>query len=113
VRVFDGSMPGASGQGAAQSLLPMTGFTRDISDTGMAIIVASNPFSEHTPDVVGRRMRLMVDLPSGLVQVYATAVRCQPFGRKGKERELLIGVQIIEMSNHDWVNMVRYIRTLQ
>ena len=90
----------------------MTGFTRDICDTGMAIIVASNPFSGRNPDIVGRKMRLMVDLPSGLVQVHATAVRCQQLGGKGKEKEFLIGVHITEMSNHDWVNMVRYIRTL-
>ena len=90
----------------------MTGFTRDISDTGMAIVVASNPFGRRGPGTVGRKVRLMIDLPTGVVQIHATVVRCQPLGEKGKEKESLIGVQITEMNNYDWVNMVRYIHTL-
>lgn len=109
-RLFDVTPPS---EGGAPPLLPMAGFTRDISDTGMAIIVAANSLSGHYRDVAGRRLRIMVDFPSGLVQIHATAVRCQQLGEKGKEKEFLIGVHITEMSNHDWVNMVRYIRTLQ
>lgn len=111
VRLFDVSNREANTYGD-QALLPIAGMTRDLSETGLAIYVPSNPLRGDYPRVVGRLFRIVLDLPTGLVEIRATAVRCERCDRKEIKEAYLIALQITEMSDKDWTDLVRYIREL-
>ena len=110
--MFDALEPDAGGPGA-RPLLPMVGHTRDISETGLAIVVTSDSPGSHRDELIGRELRIVLDLPAGLTHLRGTVVRAQPLAAEDSEKGYLIGVRITEMNDKDWVYMVRYILKLQ
>jgi hypothetical protein len=99
-----------SGESRIQTI-PLVGFTRDISETGLALIVPSLRVGDRYLVDEGCTLRVvLLDLPAGEVEVYATPVRYEPL----KEPEIghLLGVQITEMSETDRERLLHYIKTL-
>lgn len=90
----------------------MVGYTRDISETGLAIVVTSDSLGGHHDDLVGRELRILLDLPDGLTQLLAIVVRGQAFEDDGRKSHL-IGVRITEMNDQAWTDMVRYILNIK
>lgn len=111
-RLFDAQMPDTGGP-AVLPLLPMVGHTRDISETGLAIVVTSDLPGSQRDAIIGRELRIVLDLPSGLTHVRGTVVRAQPLPAEESEKGYLIGVRITQMNDKDWVHMVRYIVKLR
>ncbi len=109
--MFDAPPPDAGP--AARPLLPMVGHTRDISETGMAIVVTSDSRVSQRDELIGRELRIVLDLPSGLTHLRGIVVRAQPLPAEEAEKGYLIGVRITEMNDKDWVHMVRYIVKLR
>lgn len=108
-RLFDAMAPDAAGHGAGP-LLPMVGHTRDISETGLAIVVTSDSLgSRRRDELVGRELRIVLDLPAGLTHLRGTIVRGQELAGDEGDKGYLIGVHITQMNDQDWVHMVRYI----
>ncbi|MFN2515475.1 MAG: PilZ domain-containing protein [Pyrinomonadaceae bacterium] len=110
-RLFDTTQPNSTGPGP-RPLLPMVGYTRDISETGLAIMVTSDSLGGHHDDLIGRELRILLDLPDGLTQLLGTVVRGQPIDDEGRKSHL-IGVRITQMDDQAWTDMVRYILNLQ
>jgi hypothetical protein len=110
--LFDAQAPDA-GEPAARPLLPMVGHTRDISETGLAIVVTSDLPGSQRDEIIGRELRIVLDLPSGLTHVRGTVVRAQLLPAEETEQGYLIGVRITQMNDKDWVHMVRYIVKLR
>ena len=100
-------------EGAPEHLLTLAGHTRDFSETGLAIIVSSLRVAGHELDVVGRAVRITLDLATGPVHMHAMVVRCEPLGERGAPKGYLIAVRITEMNDREWVRLVRYMHTLQ
>ena len=106
--------PGADAGGPrALPLLPMVGHTRDISETGLAIVVTSDSPGSPRDELVGRELQIVLDLPDGLTHLRCTVVRYKELAAEEGEEGYLIGVRITEMNDKDWVHMVRYILTFQ
>jgi c-di-GMP-binding flagellar brake protein YcgR len=94
-------------------LLPMVGHTRDISETGLAIVVTSDSPDSQRDELIGRELQIVIDLPDGLTHLRCTVVRLKELAAEDSEEGYLVGVRITEMNDKDWVHMVRYILTLQ
>jgi hypothetical protein len=96
------SLPGvrvhANGARRAPSL---EGFTRDVSATGLALILPAIRIGEHYLTGEGRILRITLEFPDGPLQLDATPVRYERLDESDPEKGYLVGVQIIEISDHD------------
>jgi hypothetical protein len=87
----------------------ITGETINLSETGLAVRVPSNQIGDRYLNVVGCMLRLTLELPAGTVQVRATPKWCQWSSSEGTARSFIIGLRITEMSDEEWVLLVRYV----
>lgn len=93
--------------------LKLAGYTQNISETGLALVVPSMQVGSQYFNVVGCRLRLILDLPDGAVEIHATPVRCGPVAEDKIEKGYLVGVRITQMHDHEWVRLVQYVRSLR
>jgi hypothetical protein len=82
--------------------------TLNLSETGLAVAVASNQIGDRYLNLVGSTVQLTLDLPAGTVQIRATPKWCDWSSDKNT-RSYLIGLRITEMSDEEWVLLVRYV----
>jgi hypothetical protein len=92
--------------------LRLVGRTRNISETGLAFIVPTLRIGDEFARVIGSRLHITLYLPSGRVRIQATPARYEQLSSSASERGYLIGVQITEMADDEWVRMVEYVRAL-
>lgn len=100
------------------SLLPaaLAGFTRNLSETGLSLVVMSSRFCERPFDYVGKGLRIMLELPTGKVRINAKLVRCEQLTDQAHQNSsmgYLISACITEMSDSEWVRLVQYVRMLR
>lgn len=88
------------------------GYTRDISETGLAILVTSLRIGDQYLNTVNCRLRVTLELPEGAVQIDATPVRCEQTIDEGLGRAFLIGLRIRRMDDSEWVRLVQYVSSL-
>ncbi|HEX8653228.1 MAG TPA: PilZ domain-containing protein [Pyrinomonadaceae bacterium] len=79
----------------------LEGFTRDVSATGLALILPAIRIGEHYLIGEGRNLRLRLELPTGAIQMDVTPVRYERLEEEQAEKGYLIGVLIAEMSDED------------
>lgn len=96
---------------ADNDVLLLTGYTHDISDSGLALIISEADMAALSMLDKPYRLRLMLTLPTGPVELSVTPVRHQPFG-PAEKAEFLVGTQISDMSGRDRVRFIEYIRDL-
>ena len=97
----------------AAHLWPLEGYTRDISETGVGLVVPSFRLGEHHLTDPHCTLRIvLLDLPIGQVEMRATPVRYQPLKEEGAEGYHLIGVRITAISDSDRARLVAYLQTL-
>lgn len=95
------------------SAKPLAGYTRNISETGLALFVPSLRLGDHYLNVVGRQLRIMLKLPTGTVRVHATLLRCTRLDGQDGVGGYLLSACISEMNDSEWVELVQYVRTLR
>jgi hypothetical protein len=98
---------------APTGTLRLVGHTRNISETGLAFIVPTLRIGDQFAHVIGSRLRIILYLPSGHVEIRATPVRYEQLPPEDPERGYLIGVRISEMADDEWVRVVEYVRSLR
>jgi hypothetical protein len=106
---FDGSIEGGDEAGRAQAAPEIGGETLNLSETGLAISVPSNQIGDRYLNVVGRTLRLTLELPAGTVRMRATPKWSQWSEEDLTARSFLVGLRITEMSDEEWVLLVRYV----
>jgi hypothetical protein len=102
--------------GSRDDALPSTlnGYTRDISETGLALIVPDIDIEEHHLTGSNSSLRVMLEFPGAPIVLDATPVRCQPLAPKGREKAgSLLCVRITQMSERDRASFTKYLRKLQ
>ena len=88
----------------------MRGLTRDLSETGLAVNLSSNHIGERYFNVVGCTLQITLELPDGPVQIRATPKWCRWLDEEqARRRSYLLGLRIIEMTDEEWVRLVRYV----
>jgi hypothetical protein len=98
-------------QDASESLR-LAGYTRDISATGLALIVPTIRIGGQYLTGENRTLAIVLKLPSGHVQIKATPVRYSPLDEDATDTGYLIGVQITDMSDEDRARFNAYLETL-
>ncbi len=98
--------------GARQSgqSLKLTGHTRDISTSGLALIVPAIHIGGNYITGEDRRLRIKLKLPSGPVEIEAKPVRYTPLEEDAADTGYLVGVQIERMSENDRARYEEYIQ---
>jgi hypothetical protein len=86
----------------------MRGETRNLSETGLAVSVPSNRLGNRYLNVVGCALDLTLELPAGTVRMHAALKWCDWFLGEGTT-SYQIGLRITEMSDEEWVRLVRYV----
>jgi CheY-like chemotaxis protein len=95
----------------SEDVLLLTSYTYDISDSGLALIITEKDMMALSDYAQTYKLRLMLTLPTGPMELTVTPVRTQRFGEV-EQREYLIGTQITDMSGRDRVLFMQYIRDL-
>jgi hypothetical protein len=102
------SLPGAS-----SDVEMLEGRTRDMRATGLSLVVPDIRIGQE--EIVGedRRLRVLLELPSGPVELEVEPVRYEPLDAEETEQGYLIGARITEISDSDCVRFVKYLRALR
>jgi hypothetical protein len=101
--------------GHRDEMLPSTinGYTRDISETGLALIVPDIQIDEHQLTISNCALRVTLEFPGAPIVLEATPVRSQSLALEGREKEgSLLCVRITQMSERDRASFTRYLRKL-
>jgi hypothetical protein len=85
----------------AQRLPMLEGYTRDVSESGLALILPTIRIGEHYLMGEGRTLRITLEFPTGPLQLDAVPVRYERLEENETEKGYLVGVQITEITDHD------------
>jgi hypothetical protein len=99
--------------GVAQYTPAMPGYLHDISKTGLSLIVPSVPLGSRYPIGVNYTLRIMVELPNGVVNIQATPVRYDRFEENRGERRHLIGARILQMTKSDRRRLIQHVQQVK
>lgn len=91
----------------------LAGHTRDMRATGLSLVVPDIRIGDQ--EIVGpdRTLRIVLELPSGPIEIQAAPVRYEQLDEKGTEQGYLVGARITEISDSDCVRFVKYLRSLR
>ncbi len=95
------SLPGADARQKDGDPVRLAGYTRDISASGLALIVPTIRVGGQYVTGETRRLRIMLKLPTGPIEIHAAPVRYSPLEEGGDDTGYLVGVQITGMSDED------------
>ena len=105
------SLPGAKTDSPP---LKLAGYTRDISASGLALIVPTIRVGGQYVTGENRRLRIMLKLPTGPIEIQATPVRYSPLDDDdGVDTGYLVGVQIVSMSDEDRARFNAYLEKMK
>jgi hypothetical protein len=90
----------------------LKGHMRDISRTGLALIVPSLQLANRHLMGGPGRLQISFELPSGPVNLNAAPVRCERVDELSVFSHYLVGAHITEMNRNDRDRFVEYLRTL-
>ena len=91
---------------------PIMGRTRDVSETGLSLILPWLSLGDERIDVPGYPLRVVLCLPGGIIIVHAETVRTEPLLDEQGREAYLVGAHITRMSTHDRRQYEAFLRTL-
>ena len=103
----------AQGLNGTRRMNMLDGYTSDISESGLALIVPQITLAEHHLVGENRSLNVKLQLPDGPVEVVALPVRYERLEEDQTETGYLIGAKIISMPDHDRERFSRYVAALQ
>ncbi len=110
--VFTVSIHPPTGHANGRRPVPsIQGYTRDISSSGLALIVPAIRIGEHYLTGEDRRLKVVLELPTDPIEIIVTPVRYEPLDDLEDEQGFLIGVRITEMSSKDREDYNSYIKS--
>lgn len=92
--------------------LVVNGYTRNLSETGMALIVPGIRRGDHHLAARNRRLLIVLELPTGPIRLQAAPIRYERLNHSHNERGYLIGVRIISLSDDDRIRFLKYLNRL-
>jgi hypothetical protein len=91
----------------------LVGRTRNLSNTGFALIVPSLWLGTNKLNDVNTTLRLMLDLPTGTAEIHVVPVRSHQLGEKDMESGHLIGAKITHLSDDARTRLTKFLRSLR
>ena len=92
---------------------PLVGHTRNLSETGLALIVPSLRLGTNKLNDENRTLRLMLDLPTGTAEIHVVPVRSLQLGEEDPDSGYVIGVRIIHLSDDARARLTKFLRSLR
>src|SRR5947199_7655548 len=103
-----------AGRGVARSRQDesaLIGYTRDVSETGLTLLLPSvRVGNAYLTDAVSR-LEVKLEVPGGTVKMLATSVRFEQLARKEAGCGYLLAVHIIEMQKDEHERYSQYLKT--
>ena len=96
-----------------EQTLPLIGYTRDVSESGLALLVSAKSMSLLYSLGQNYTLQLVLSLPTGPVELEATPARYQHINEGKAGSFILIGAQITKMSAEDRARFVEYLDSFQ
>jgi hypothetical protein len=93
--------------------LPLMGSTRDISESGLGLIVAAKTMSVLYNLGHSYTLQLVLTLPGGPIELEATPARYEHINEGTAGSRILIGARITKISEEDNARFVQYLRSFQ
>jgi hypothetical protein len=92
-----------------EQTLPLIGYTRDISETGLALLVAAKSVGVLYSLGQNYTLQLVLTIPSGSVELEVTPVRYGHINEGAEGSRILIGAQITKISERDQTRLSEYL----
>jgi hypothetical protein len=92
-----------------EQILPLIGYTRDISESGLALLVSAKSMSVLYNLSETYTLQLVLTLPLGPVDLEVTPVRYQHINEGTSGSRILIGARITKISNEDRARLSEYL----
>ena len=96
-----------------EQTLPLIGYTRDISESGLALLVSAKSMSVLYSLGQNYTLQLVLSLPTGPVELEVTPARYQHINEGEAGSHILIGAQITKINDEDRTRFVEYLDTFQ
>jgi hypothetical protein len=93
--------------------LPLIGYTRDISESGLALLVSAKSMSVLYSLGQNYTLQLVLTLPTGPVELEAVPARYQHIKDGEAGSHILIGAQITKISDEDRKRFVEYLNLFE
>ena len=103
---------GAKGKGEEQ-MTPLIGYTRNISATGLALLLSAQSMNVLSNFGEAQTMQLILTLPTGPVELEVIPVRYENINEDEAKSRVLCGVRIIKMRDEDRAGFAEYLKSLQ
>ena len=100
------------GDEGARRHAPLAGFTRDISASGLSLIMPAVRVGERYLTGAGVTLRIRLEHPSGPLELLATPVHYDQLGGEEADRGFLIGVRIAAMDETDRARYLAHLKQL-
>ncbi len=100
----------ASGE---EQALPLMGFTQDISESGIALLVSAKSASVLSGLGESYTLQLVLTLPTGPVDLEVTPARYVPLDDGSAASRILIGARITKIRDEDRPRLSDYLKTFQ
>ena len=91
----------------------LVGRTRNLSDTGLALVVPSLRLGTNKLNDENSTLRLMLDLPTGTAEIHVEPVRSHQLGENDSDTGYLVGVKIIHLSEDSRARLTKFLRGLR
>ncbi|HEX8494843.1 MAG TPA: PilZ domain-containing protein [Pyrinomonadaceae bacterium] len=92
--------------------LRLAGYTRDISESGLALIVPAIHIGGQYLTNQDRTLDITLKLPTGPIQLQAMPVRYSPLEDDAKDTGYIVGVRITQMGQQERVRYNAYLEKL-
>lgn len=77
---------------------PIMGHTRDLSETGLSLVLPTSRLGDVDVSLAGAPLRVVLSLPTGVIVLQAVTVRSEPLSPEG---QLFVGARIVRMYDAD------------
>lgn len=101
-----------SAEGEEQTL-PLMGFTQDISETGVSLIVSAKSMNVLANLGESYTLHLVLTVPTGPIDLEVTPARHQVVNEGDVGTRALIGARITKIGDEDQERLLEYLRSLQ
>ena len=101
-----------SAEGEEQTL-PLIGYTRDISESGLALLVSAKSMGVLYSLGKNYTLQLVLTIPTGPLELEVTPVRYKHINEGKAGSFILIGAQITKISDEDRTRFVEYLDSFQ
>jgi hypothetical protein len=93
-----------------EQMLPLIGYTRDVSESGLALLVSAKSMSVLYSLGEAYTLQLVLQLPTGPIELEVTPARYQHVNEGSAGSHVLIGARITKISDEDRARFSEYLR---